>query len=132
MQKSRQVSIDIARKITSHGAKVVVIETPPQHFAGNTQTKIKKAQDARLLFGMVTMLYGLLLASNANYDIVTVEPSQWQPGFARGNTKQWSIGFSRALCIHDIPDEHAADAVSMMHITSGAHYAKEAVRGDVI
>ena len=131
IEKARQVSIDTAKKVLAGGAKIVVVETPPQHFAGNTQTKLKKSQDARLLFGMVTMLYGLLLATDPSFRIVTVEPSQWQPGFARGDTKGWSIRFSEMVCNLKIPDDHAADAVSMMHIVSGANEYMP-TRGDVI
>lgn len=123
IEKARQISIDLSRRILASRAKVLVIETPPQHFAGNAQTKMKKAQDARLLFGMATMLYGALLSHDNDFKVVTVEPSQWQPGFARGNTKSWSTSFASKLCEdcdQKIVDDHSADAVSMLYIVSGA------------
>lgn len=134
IEKARQVSIDLSRRILASRAKIVVIETPPQHFAGNPQTKMKKSQDARLLFGMVTMLYGALLARDNNFKIVTVEPSQWQPGFARGDTKGWSTKFASKLCEgcdQKIVDDHSADAVSMLYIVSGAHDFINSVMSDV-
>lgn len=119
IEKARQVSLDLFRVMLSEKPSILIVETPPQRFSGNAQSQIKKAQDARMLFGMSMVIYGLLLSKNSEIDLIVIEPSQWQPGFARGNTKGWSAKLASRVCSFDVNSEHAADAVSMLYSVSG-------------